>query len=697
MIDQIDFHRYIVSIRKRWPLCLAVFLAVMLLGVIWTLRTQKLYKSSASLIIMPQAPQVLTGVQEVNPAGTTGNFWAEEAFLQTEYQIMAGRQISKRVFERMNLKRDPRFKDKDPGTFLSGYVTVNPAKKTRIVSIDVVHSEPKFSADLANAVVSVYLDYKIEKRRESSLEAETWLLAQHEDLKKKLDASERTLYNYMEKKGILNASLESQMETIKNRINLFVGKLAEVQAAQISGRVDTEALTQVSKNPKLLDSLSDIQKAPMISDLKSRLIGLKSQRLRLSQRYFPEHPQVKSVDAEILAVESDLEDEIKNTLNMLEREHQTLLSTEQGLKDAIGKERVQEAHLNQLSLDYGRLKREVDTHTKLYDLVTNRLKEISLTGMLQANNVSLLDAARIPTSPYKPDWKMNMMLSLLLALFLSIGIALLLEMLDQTFKTQEQVESFLKLPFLGVLPAIASDDIKERDLYIANHPKSMVAECSRAIRTNLLFMSPDKPFKSLMVTSSMAKEGKTTTAVSLSITVAQSGSRVILVDCDLRRPRVHKSFQLPNEVGLSSVIVGEAKLDDVIVRSPIENLDVLVCGAIPPNPAELFHAANFKNIFEELKRRYDKIIFDSPPVGAVTDAVILGSQVDGALLVIKTGVTHREASKRAMRALTDAHTHLYGVVLNDFNADKTEYGYSYGKYYWYGRYYDGQYGEKSAT
>ena len=697
MKEQIDFYRYILSIKKRWPLCLAIFVSVLLLGVIYTLRSQKLYKSSATLIIMPQAPQVLTGVQEVNPAGTTANFWAEEAFLQTEYQIMAGRQISSRVFERMNLKKDNRYKNSDPASFISEYVSINPAKKTRIVSIDVVHPDPKFAADLANAIVSVYLDYKIEKRRESSGEAETWLLAQHEDLKKKLDASERMLYDYMERKGILNASLESQMETIKNRIGLFVGKLAEVQAQQISGRVDSAALAQVSENPKLLDSLSDIQKAPMISALKSKLVDLKSQKLELSQRYLPEHPKLKTIDAEILSVESSLREEVQNTLDMLERERVSLASTEQGLKEAILKEREQEAHLNKLNFDYGRLKREVDTNSKLYDLVTNRLKEISLTGMLQANNVSLMDAARVPAAPYKPDWNMNLGLALLLALFLSIGSALLLEMLDQTFKTQEQVEAFLKLPFLGVLPAIISEDLRERDLYISSHPKSMVAECSRAIRTNLLFMSPDKPFKSLLIASSMAKEGKTTTAVSLSITMAQAGSRVILVDCDLRRPRVHKSFQLPNEFGLSSVIVGEAQLDDVIAHSPIQNLDVLVCGAIPPNPAELFHAVKFKEIFEELKTRYDKVIFDSPPVGAVTDAVILGSQVDGALLVIKTGVTHREATKRAVRALTDAHTHLYGVVLNDFTADKTEYGYSYGKYYWYGRYYYGQYGDKPAT
>lgn len=707
MTDQIDIYRYISSIRKRWPLCLTVFLSVLLLGVIFTFRTQKLYKASATLVIMPQAPQILTGVQEVNPAGTTGNFWAEEAFLQTEYQIMSGRQIMKRVYEKMNLKKDPRFSKSDPSTFARSYVTIAPAKKTRIVSIDVVHPDPQFSADLANTIVSVYLDYKIEKRHESSKDAEIWLLAQHEGLKKKLESSEKVLHAYMQKEGILNASFESQMETVKNRITLFVGRLAEVQAEQIARRVNAQALDQVSTNPKLLDSLPDIQKAPMVSHLKSKLMELKGQRLALSERYLPEYPKMKVLDNEISSLEEMLQEEIKNTLEMLDREQLSLVSTEQGLREAIAKEREQEAHLNQLSLDYGRLKREVDTQTKLYDLVTNRLKEISLTGMLVANNVSLMDAALVPTSPYKPDWSMNFTITFLLALFLGMGIALLLEMLDQTFKTQEQVEAFLKLPFLGVLPPIALSEnalslgtleqLHQRDLFVADNPKSMVAECSRAIRTNLLFMSPDKPFKSLMVTSPMVKEGKTTIVISLSITMAQSGSRTILVDCDLRRPRVHKSFQLSNEIGISSVIVGETQLDQAIIHSSIPNLDLMLCGPIPPNPAELFHTAKFKDVCEELKKRYDKVIFDAPPAGAVTDPVILGAQVDGTLLVIKTGITHREAARKTVRALTDAHAHLFGVVLNDFNTEKAGYGYYYGKYYWYGRYYDGQYGDKQTA
>jgi capsular exopolysaccharide synthesis family protein len=285
--------------------------------------------------------------------------------------------------------------------------------------------------------------------------------------------------------------------------------------------------------------------------------------------------------------------------------------------------------------------------------------------------------------------------------------------LDQTFKDREEVEQFLKLPFLGVLPAIELENNQKhrrrsqskqelqaesrvKDLYVFNHPKSAVAECSRAIRTNLLFMTPDKPFRSLLVSSSMAGEGKTTMTLNLATAMAQAGSRVLLVDADLRRPRVHKSFNVPNEVGLSSLLIEDLKLEQAVARSPIENLDILPCGPIPPNPSELLHTAKFKQVYADLLANYDKVIFDSAPISAVTDSVVLGTLVDGTLLVVKTGVTHREAVKRAVRSMQDAHANILGVVLNDLDAHRTEYGYSYSRYYWYGNYYYG-YGEKTAA
>ncbi len=708
MNDKIgDLYRYILSVRKRWPLMLAIVASVMLIGVVKTVRTQKLYKASASMVIMPEAPRVLTGLQEVNPAGTTANFWAEEAFLQTEYRIMAGRQVLKRVFEKMNL--GPKNKGVDPYDFLSPYVSVVPDKKTRIVNIEVVHHEPKFATNLANTIAAVYLDYKIDRQHSASGEASDWLQIQHEELKKKLEASENKLYEYMESHGILNASLESQMETVKNRISLFVGKLAETEAEQITRRSDTDALTRMAEDTDKLETLAEVQKAPLVTDLRAKLMALKRTKLDLSERYLTEHPRLKALDVEIAAVAANLKDAIANAVQILEQEQRALLVTERGLEEAIATEREQEANLNRLGLDYGRLKREVDINAKLYDLVANRLKEIGLTGMLRSNNVSMLDVARVPTSPYKPDWNMNMGVSFLIALMLAIGLALLLEYIDQTFKGREDVEELLKLPFLGVLPVIELEenakkhlkarskqeiqaDARVRDLFVFNNPKSSVAECSRAIRTNLLFMTPDKPFRSLLVSSSMAGEGKTTMTLNLATAMAQAGSRVLLVDADLRRPRIHKSFQVSNDVGLSSLLIENCKLDQAVVRSPVENLDILPCGPIPPNPSELLHTAKFREVYAELLKSYDKVIFDSAPISAVTDSVVLSTIVDGTMLVIKTGVTHREAVKRAVRSLQDAHANILGVVLNDLEANKTEYGYSYSRYYWYGNYYYG-YGE----
>ncbi|MBH1988535.1 MAG: polysaccharide biosynthesis tyrosine autokinase [Myxococcaceae bacterium] len=690
--QNLDFQRYWTSLLRRWPLCLTVFISVFLLGVIYTARTQKLYKASATMVVMPNLPQILTGLQEVTPSS---NWFSEEANLQTEYLTMLSRQISHRVYERLNLRKRKEFQDLNPEAFLPTYVSINPQKKTRMVSVDAIHWDPKFAAELANTVVAVYLDYKLAKKRESSTQAEVWLLAQYETLKKKLDDSEKALYAFMEERGILNASFESQMDAIKGRMGTFTARLAEIQSREIEGRVNAQALARVSENPKLLDSLSEVQNAPMMGALKTKLIALKAKRLELEHRYLPDHPKLKVVDLELGSLQKTVQEEVQNTIALLERDRQSLLTTEMGLEHAIQEQREQETHLNKLSYDYGRLKREVDTNTKLYDMVTNRLKEINVTSMLQSSNVSLMDEARIPPKPYQPNWRINLVVSLLLALFLSIGIALVLELMDQTFKTQSDIEAALELPFLGVLPTIAGEEIINRDFYALANPKSAVAECCRGIRTNLLFMSPDHPFQSLLVASSAEREGKTTTAINLSIAMANAGNRVLLVDCDLRRPRVHQSFKLSNEVGLSNLIVSEHDLARAIQTTSISNVDVLTSGPIPPNPSELLHTARFREVLEKLKTKYDRIIFDAPPVNAVTDPIVLATQVDGTLLVIKSGESYRASVLRTLRALTDARARIFGTVLNDFSPQRSEV-YGFGKYYQFGRYYS-SYGEQSGT
>jgi capsular exopolysaccharide synthesis family protein len=273
-------------------------------------------------------------------------------------------------------------------------------------------------------------------------------------------------------------------------------------------------------------------------------------------------------------------------------------------------------------------------------------------------------------------------------------------MLDTTLKSQQDVENILSIPFLGLLPLIDTPMTKTkdraaraaqvlaRDLYVLQHPKSSSAECARFIRTNLMFMSPDHPLRALAVTSPAPQEGKTTTAVSLAVTMARAGTRVLLVDTDMRRPRLHRVFGLPNDIGISSVIVGEATLDQAIAKTEVPSLDVLVCGPLPPTPSEILHTERFRTVLRELKERYDLLLFDTPPVGPVADPVVLGAQIDGVLLILKCERTTRDLAKQAMRALRDANVRVLGAVLNDVDIQEKRYSRVYYAYYRrYGTYY----------
>jgi capsular exopolysaccharide synthesis family protein len=250
------------------------------------------------------------------------------------------------------------------------------------------------------------------------------------------------------------------------------------------------------------------------------------------------------------------------------------------------------------------------------------------------------------------------------------------------------VEQRLGVPFLGMVPIIPEPkESALRDMYIHHHPKSSVAECCRAIRTNLLFMSPDRPFRTLLVTSTAPQEGKSTSVINLGVAMAQSGNRVLLLDTDMRRPRLHKAFKVPNDIGISSLVVGQGTLDEAVKSTEVPGLFVLPCGPVPPNPAELLHTKAFTDLLAQASQKFDRVILDSPPIHPVADGVVLATVVDGVVLVFKAGLTNRTLAKRAVRALRDVQAKVYGAILNSIDLEDPKYGGYYAEYRRYGYYY----------
>lgn len=718
----VNVQRYLDAARRLWWLPVVAIVVCVVVATAWTVRQPKLYRAAASMVIETRTPKLLTGVEEVVDMGAGG--WVPESFYETEHEVMRSRAVAGAAAVALRLpendahnglagvtdpaERARRLAELDPADLTVGRYTVEPDRRSSVVRIVVIDDDAKFAADLANAVVDAYRDINVDKRVEGNRDASRWLGAQHRDLQGKLEGSEDKLIAFMEENDVLNASMESQLDEVRQRASAFNSQLAEEEAAAIRDSLNVAALKQVHEDPALVDTLPEIQAAGVVNSLKTKLIELRATEVDLAARYQAEHPRMKLLHEQMDTLRGELQREIDAVLAALERQKASREASIVGLRAALAVERQKEARLNKLALEYNRLKRERDSQGQLFDMVTSRMKEADITSALPYNNVRVLDRALAPKAPFRPNLTINLLAALLLGAVFGVALIILLELLDTTVKNQVDVER-LKLPFLGLLPDIetgsarggeqAATQGRERDLVVLRSPRSAVAECARFIRTSLVFMSPDRPLKTLVVTSPGPEEGKTTTAVSIAITMAQTGSRTLIVDTDMRRPRLHKVFGVGAERGVSTLLVGESTLDATVQKTEVDKLDVLVCGPPPPNPAEMLLSQHFKDLVAELAKRYDRVIFDAPPLGPVTDPAIVGALTDGVVLVLKCAKTRKDATASALKALADAKARVLGAILNEVDVTSKRYAGAYYAYYHkYGAYYgsDDDGGKKPA-
>lgn len=717
----IEWRRYVSAVVRRWWLIvLCATIATAATGA-YTVRQPKLYRAAAALIIDVRGAQVLTGVTDVYDTGGRG--WAPAAFFLTEYEVMKSRRVARAAAERLGMHLDEKYNGLanvtdpasrqarqaalDPADLTVGRYTIEPDKNSNVVRVVVVDPDPEHAANLANAVADAYLEVNLDKRVDNTKDASEWLLTQHDDLRRKLRQSEQNLLKFMSDNGVLNASLESQLDEVKQRLNAFNGTLAAEEAAQIKDVLNVAALEQVRSSPALLDTLPEVQSAGVVSSLKQKLIELRTAEMEAASRYLADHPKMKLLQEQKTALEKDLAREIDALLTSLERQKNSRAASIAGLKAALDDERRKEARLNNLAFTYNELKRERDTDQKYFEMVASRIKEADLTGAQPFNNVRFLDRALVPKSPFKPNLQQALLAALAAGLVIGVGCALLIELADTTVKSEADLTALTDAPFLGLMPVIPVDGqakdgdraaqlraTRSRDLYILGNPRSAVAECARFIRTNLLFMSPDRPLRTLVVTSPSPQEGKSTTAVTTAISMAQAGSKTLIVDTDLRKPRLHRVFGIESDVGIANVLLHEMTVEQAVQKTEVPNLHVLCCGTLPPNPAELLLSQRFRELVSELARTYERVIFDTPPMGPVTDPAILGTLVDGVVLVTKCERTTKESVKQAIRGLRDANARIFGVILNDVDVTAKRYA---GAYYAYYRRYGGYYGDSEST
>jgi len=697
-------HYLAVVWKYKW-LVLAFGALIVTATVVFTQRQPRIYEAVTHLMIDPNAPQYLpTGSgQEVSPLGTA-NTWNTREYFETQYRIIRSRSVAAMVVERLGLARDLDFlgireiedpteqaaalASADPISTLVGRLQVEPVESSNVVLVKVRDQNPERAARLADAISRAYGDANLDRKISFTGDAARWLTEQVNGGRKEIEAGEDELMQFKQKHGILTASLADKQNQLAARALDADSQLRE--ARQETTRLSS-ALDQI-KRLNAADAESSVDEVlanGLVQRLKEQLVSLQNERTGLAQRYLDGHPDVQTADQKITRVRDALTREVQGIKQSMERRLQTASSAEQKLAaDAASIQREMQA-LNAAELEYKRLDAAIQSRKDLHTQLMVRQKEAQLQAEARANNVRILDAAMVPERPVSPRIFLNLSVALLVAFFAGIGLALLIDSLDSSVKNQEQLEKELGLTFLGLVPTIRPQRGKkvnrfeptgpvDPDRYVLDYPHSTAAECVRTVRTNLLFMAPERELRKLLITSAGPREGKTSTSVNIAATMAMSGSRVLLIDSDLRRPRIHRIFDLENNRGLSNLVLEpERDLATVAQPSGVENLDILCSGPIPPNPAELLHTASFHRVVERLLERYDRIIFDSPPVCAVTDALILGNVCDGAVLVVRAGETSREMVKKARRLLADVKVNILGALLNNVDVSKRGYGHYY--------------------
>lgn len=717
----VELPEILFALRRRWWLIAALVALCAVVFYIAASRQPKVYVASAKIVLEAQLPKVLDDDLDMNSGANS----AETVFYNTQYEIMRSRAVLRGAIAQLKLTEDAAFLEayglggvaleqraKLIEDILAARLEIVPEHQSRIVTVQVEDFDADRAARLANTVTQVYIDQSLESRLSETHSASKWLDERVGEFGKRLDESERTLHEFKRSNMLVSVSLEDRKNMTTQRLSALNEKLNEIRAKLIQLESERDTLRTVVKEgkpgPESL-SVPRIARSSVVEALMASQVELEKEHAKLSSRYGDKHPNMAAVQLQIDRVVERLSQEVTRISASLDNEITELKTAESRLGTEINVEVQKALDINTLAVEYNRLNRDVGTNENTYGALLKRQTEADLSGLLKSNFVRWLETAEPVYRAVRPSVPLSTTLGALLGLVLAVGIIVLGVLIDNTVHTQEDVEDRLRLPFLGVLPSIAEGERAKpkqgemvqtpvptsRDLYIVKNPKSTVAECARSLRTNLLFLGARKPLRRLLVTSAGPSEGKSTTVIALGSTMALAGNRVLLVDTDFRRPRLHRTFGMKNEEGVTSVLLGEAKLEQVIRATDVVGLDILTCGPIPPNPSELLHTEGFLKLLDEMTARYDRVILDSPPVNVVTDATILSQITDGTILVIKASKTTRDAARRAARQLLDINANLLGVVLNDLDLSDEGY-YRQQKYYYYYKGYEYTDTEKEA-
>jgi capsular exopolysaccharide synthesis family protein len=721
--------------RHRWLILMCAVSMVVCVGL-YTFTRTPLYTARATLLIERRAPQVL----KIQDALSESIEHAE--YFKTQHEILKSRALAARVIKEQGLEsnflfvgqRDAEEKvgffggliqafrewkaslarpPKRPDEAATGVkpevidkylamIKIEPIRGTGLVQVGFNAPIPALSTQLANGHAAAYIRYGLSLRSRTNEEALAFLERKLVELKDRVENSEAALNSYRRDKGII--SLNEKENIVVDRLSDLNRRLTEAEAERIA--LEAKVRTIRSGNYSVLPGIvSD----PVIQNVKNDIARLEREQIQLAREFKPGYPPLDKVTAQLDASRQRLGAELQEEIKKIQSAYQAARTKETELRARMQEQKAATLNLKDSAVEYTILAREVDTNKQLYDSVLQRIKEVGIAAEAQTSNIYVMENAERPRAPSYPNKRRSLLFALLIGLAGGVGLAFVLEHLDNTFKNPEELEAYVRLPHLGVVPDFRTigtnghgpvsrmlgpakrlnrkwpGRVSQREIVSVYHPLSVVAEAYRTLRSALLLTKAGEPPRTMLLTSAGQGEGKTTTLVNTAIVFAQMGVRVLVIDGDLRRPRCHKILGIENAIGLTEYLAGQIELERIVQPTKIDKLFAITSGALPPNPAELLGSTKMLETINGLRGQFEFIFIDSSPLLAVSDAILMATMVDGVLLVVDGQKTPKQDVRNARLRLNNARTKLLGVLLNRINTREGSYAGYYGHYHDYYR------------
>ncbi|MEE9165291.1 MAG: polysaccharide biosynthesis tyrosine autokinase [Nitrospinota bacterium] len=713
-----------VILKRKWTI-ITFFIIVVTTVTIHTFKMRPVYQAATRILIDKENPNVVS-FEEVMKLNAT-----DRDYYQTQYKILQSRQLIEKVIKELNLKNSPEFlpdpAEEDSFNLLklmqdmknwlldmitpqntgsqiitdprlkqrenifnnfSSRLKITPIRNSRLVDVSFTGYHPGIITNIANIQARLYIDQNLDIRLAASEDAVQWLNKRIKTLREKVANSEIAVQRYKKKVGIV--SFEERQNIVDQKLAELNTKVTNAKTKRIERETLYNQLKRSSKDSELVESLPTIINNSLIQTLKIDLSKQQGKYSKLSERYGRRHPKIVEAKSQIETISRKINREVKKIHQSIYTEYQVALAAEKSLVQALNQQKGEASYLNEKSIRYGALKRESESNRQMYGILLKRMKETGLSSGLRSNNIRIIDPAVVPQKPIKPNKKLNILLAVIVGLFMGTGLAFFIEYLDNTVKEPDEIPVRFQVPFLGLMGRYASHS-KERNksasgkkLVTLQDPSSNISESIRTIRTNVVFCSNGKAQKTIMVTSAVPAEGKSTIASNLAVVMASLGEKILLIDADLRKPALHKLFNIKKAPGLSNYLIEQNDVKEVVKKTDIKNLLVIPSGPTPPNPSELLSRPQFKVLCDTASQSFDRIIIDSSPVASVSDPAIISTNVNAVILVIRCGVTTRDSVTRAARQLRNVQANIIGAVLNDVDFRKDSYYYQYYyKHYYY--------------